>query len=426
MPQISRRTFIAAGSLGLAAGKMPVARSDDAVGAIAEDEAHWAQIAHFYDQPDGFRNVENGYWGVMARPVLDAYLTHTVRVNRDSSYFARRSYAPFYRKARADMAARLGVDTTEITFTRGATEALQNIIGGFNGLAPGDTMIMSDSDYGSVQESMRAVAKRKACDLVTLTLPEAADHETLIETYRKALDAHPKTRLLLLTHISHRTGLLLPVKAIVDLAHSRGVRVVLDSAHAWGQVTFKIPDVGADFIGFNLHKWIGAPLGVGAIYIRGDRLSEIDPNISASEGQMNRIEGRVHTGTSNFAAIMTVPDAFAFHDRIGGGAKEARVRYLRDHWVKMCRTHSRIEILTNDDPRLHAGITSFRFTGMTTGQQAINLVEHMLERSKLFTVHRTGLSGGACVRVTPSLYNSTDDMTHAADAILEAAETFEL
>ena len=246
----------------------------------------------------------------------------------------------------------------------------------------------------------------------------------MIEAYRDALSRHPNTRLLLLTHISHRTGLVVPVREISEIAHEQGVDVVVDAAHSWGQMDFKAPDLGADFVGFNLHKWIGAPIGVGVMYIRHDRLSDIDPNMSAGPGESGSIHGRVHTGTSNFAAYMSVPDAFAFQDSMGWPQKAARLNYLRNLWVSECRTAEGIEILTPDDARMHAGITSFRFRGMTTPEENKAIAAYLLDRHGVFTVHRTGVAAGACVRVTPGYYNSAKDMKRAATAILDARAHF--
>lgn len=389
-----------------------------------DDERFWAAIAANYDVTDDITNVENGNWGLMARPVLDAYKTHTERVNRENSYFARRAYWPIYMGVLEETASRLGVSPKEIAFTRGATEALQNIISGYNKLKQGDAVMIADLDYGSIMNTMRWKARQVGAETVEISIPEPATHDVVIETYRAALKQHPNTRLLLLTHISHRTGLVVPVREIAEIAHERGVDVVVDAAHSWGQMDFEAPDLGADFIGFNLHKWIGAPIGVGAMYIRPDRLGAIDPNMSAGPDEASSIHGRVHTGTSNFAAYMSVPDAFAFQDRMGWPQKAARLSYLRNLWVAPCRAVDGIDILTPDDERMHAGITSFRFRGMTSEEDNKAIAAYLLDRHGVFTVHRNGVTAGACVRVTPSYYNSAEDMSRAADAILDARTHF--
>ncbi len=419
---LSRRGLIS-GAAGVSAACVTASsfaeaarKSSGGFGGRADDETGWAAVAAEYDVAPGIINFENGNWGLMARPVLDAYQAHTARVNRENSFYARRGFADDFRRIRARVASALGAGEDEIAFTRGATEALQNLIDGYRGLKPGDKLMIADLDYDSIQWTMDAKAAREGAELVRLSIPETADHDGLVDFYVSALEKHPQTKLLLLTHISHRTGLRIPVRAIADEARARGVDVVVDAAHSWGQIDFKAPDLGADFIGFNLHKWIGAPIGVGLLYIKGGRLDQIAPNISASEWERGRIEGRVHTGTSNFAAMLAVDDALDFHERVGPAAKETRLRYLRDRWTKQARLVDGVEILTPDDARLHGGITSFRIRGKTGVEENIALAERLLKEHRIFTVHRSGVAAGACVRVTPALYNSAAD----ADALAAA------
>src|SRR5262249_46941173 len=144
---------------------------------------------------------------------------------------------------------------------------------------------------------------------------------------------------------------------------ARGVDVILDAAHSWGQIEFQAPDLGVDFIGFNLHKWIGAPLGVGLMYIRKDRITDIDRHLGDEDFPADDVRSRIHTGTANFAAHLAVPAALTLHQEIGPAAKEERYRYLRNYWVSRARELKGVEIQTPDDPTMVAGITSFRLAG---------------------------------------------------------------
>lgn len=388
-----------------------------AAGTLAADEAHWRTIARDFNVTDEFVNLENGNWGIMARPVLEKYLAHTRMVNYENSYFSRRKYADRYREALARIAAALGAQTDEIALTRGATEALQGLIGGYRGLKAGDAVMYADLDYGSIQAAFDHLAARDGCAVVRLAIPEPADKEGLVAFYRDALAANPAVKLVLLTHVSHRTGLVIPVREIAAEARAAGADVIVDAAHSWGQLDFSIDDLGADFVGVNLHKWIGAPLGVGAMYIRRDRLDMIAPNMSAGTWAQDRIFGRVHTGTSNFAAVLTVPDALDYHDAVGRANKEARLRYLRNLWVAEARPLDRIDILTPDDPALHAGITAFRLKDAVSADDNKAIAEKLLQEHGVFTVHRTGVARGACVRATPSIYNSGDDCLRLGEAL---------
>ena len=425
MVRFSRRSMVTVGALApLVSSFSAHAASQAGQGERAAGDDVWSWIVSQYDVRPGIINVENGNWGLMARPVLEAYQAHTERVNRDNSFFARREFGAMAQQIIALTQARMNAGDNEVALTRGASEALQNIIGGYNGLQPGDAVMMADLDYGSVMEAMRWRANRSGAEVVTLNIPEGAGFDALIEFYRQAFLAHPQTKLLLLTHISHRTGLMLPVREITDIAHQHGIDVVVDAAHSWGQVEFTVDDLGADFVGFNLHKWMGAPIGVGAMYIRADKLYRIDQNLSEVSGDPERIQTRVHTGTSNFAAVMTLPDAFAFQDLLKQADKAGRLRALRRIWVDAVSDVARIEVLTPDDDRLHGGITSFRFSEMTDARSNHAIAEYLLERHNVFTVLRTGVASGACVRVTPGYYNTPEDMQIVARAILDAHRHF--
>jgi selenocysteine lyase/cysteine desulfurase len=276
----------------------------------------------------------------------------------------------------------------------------------------------SDLDYDSIQVAMDTLAERNAGTVVRITIPEPVTYDELVDTYRQALAANPKVRLLLLTHISHRTGLKIPVRDIVEMARGVGVDCIVDAAHSWGQTDFRMEDLGADFVGFNLHKWIGAPIGAGLMYIRRDRLADISPNISERPDGLGSIYNRVHTGTTNFATFLTVNDALDFHELVGPKNKEARIAYLRNLWAEEMRGDERIEILTPDDPRLHAGITSFRIRGKASAEDNKAIVSELVDKHRIFTVIRTGVTNGACVRVTPALYNNADQCLQLVQALM--------
>jgi selenocysteine lyase/cysteine desulfurase len=345
----------------------------------------------------------------MAGPVLAQYQQHTERVNAENSYYARGQYLPDLEAARSRVATALGVDTTEIAFTRGATEALQCLIGGYNRLKPDDTVMYADVDYPAMQYAIKWLAERRGVRVERMAIPEPATRASVIAAYAAAMDAQPGLRLLLLTHVNNKTGLVLPVAAIAALARQRGIDVIVDAAHAWGQIEFAIGNLGADFVGVNLHKWIGAPVGVGALYIRNGRLADIDRMMANEDEPGDSIQSRVHSGTANFAALLSVPAALDFHDAIGERFKVARLRHLRDRWVQAARGISGLEVLTPDEAGMAGAITSFRFRGRTSAEENQRIVDELLDRYGLFTVRRTGLERGDCVRVTPALYNSPAD-----------------
>jgi selenocysteine lyase/cysteine desulfurase len=209
----------------------------------------------------------------------------------------------------------------------------------------------------------------------------------------------------------------MPIAEISKMAKARGVDVIVDAAHSWGQIDFNAPDLGADFVGFNLHKWIGAPLGVGFMYIAKDRLADIDRDMGDEDYAEVDIRSRVHTGTVNFASVLALPQAIALHQSIGASAKQARLTFLRDYWVSRSRGFKGLEILTPDEPGMYGAITSFRFAGKTDKAENDKIVAALRDTHRILTVRRAGVAKGQCIRVAPALYTRTADLDKLVDAL---------
>lgn len=385
------------------------------------DEDYWAAVAAQYDLTDEVIQLENGNWGVMARPVLEAYSRYGAMVNRRNSFYARREYGPEFARIRRRVAEDLGVEPDEIVLTRGATEALQSLIGGYNRLKPGDAVLYADLDYDSMQSTMRWLAQRRGVEVVRIDLPEPASRQGLIDAYAAALTAHPRVRMMLLTQVSHRNGLHLPVAEIAALARARDVDVILDAAHAWGQVPVDLRAPGCDFVGLNGHKWIGAPIGVGVLYIRRERIAAVDPFMGIDDFPPGDIRLRAHTGTSDHAAYLAMGDALDLHESIGVPAKAARLAYLRERWMAPLRGVAGLEILTTTDPSLGSALGAFRLTGQTSPQANAELSRTLLERFGIFTVARHGLASGSCVRATVGVFTRPYQVDRLAEALRRLA-----
>lgn len=416
---IDRRSLLV-GSAALPAA-FPLAASARAE--TGDDAAFWRAIAAEYDVTREVIQLENGNWGMMPRRVHAFYVETLARVNRDTSYYARRGMGRDMQAARGRLAQALGVPEDEIAFTRNATEALKALIGGYNRLRSGDAVLYADLDYDSMRRCMDRLAQRHGVDVVRIDLPEPADRQSLIDAYAEAFDRNPRIRLVLLTHVNHRTGLVLPVRAIAALARQRGIDAIVDAAHSWRQLDFALPDLDCDFVGLNGHKWLSAPLGVGFLHIRKNALSKIDFDIASALDARDVIGERIHTGTMNAAAFLTIPAALDFQDQIGLSRKSARLRELRDRWVKQVRNVPGIEVLTPDEPGSYGAITSFRFSGRTSSRENEEISHKLLERHGVFTVARGGVARGACVRVTPALFNTMDEMDKLADSLKNLVAT---
>jgi selenocysteine lyase/cysteine desulfurase len=385
----------------------------------ADNERHWHAIAQGYELEPGPINLENGYFGRMSRAIQAQYLEHVAFINRSNSLYVRQRFEQGENvEIRRQLAGLIDADPDAIAFTRNATEALQSLIRNYNGLRPGDQVLISDLEYDTVKGAMRWLAGVRGVEVVELAHAHPASFDSLVQTYRDAFVQYPRLKLMALTHVTHRTGLVMPVTAIAKAAREHGVDVILDGAHALGQFEFNLAELGIQFAGFNLHKWIGAPLTLGFLYIAPERLADIDPDMGEFHYPASDVRARTSYSTPNFPALMTLPLVLEEHRNLGGSAaKGARVNYLRDRWVSQVRGFPGIEVLTPDDPRLYCAITAFKFTGRDQQEMA----DRLLKDYGLFTTTRTGAAFGSCIRVTPGLVTSVADIDVLVNAITESS-----
>jgi len=360
----------------------------------ADNELHWQAIAQRYDLEPGPINLENGYFGRMSRAVQAQYLDHVAFIHRSNSLHVRQRFEQGENvEIRRQLAGLIHVDPESVAFTRNATDALQSLIRNYNRLQPGDQVLISDLEYDTVKGAMRWLAGVRGVEVIELSHTHPASFDNLFQTYRTAFAEYPRIKLMALTHVTHRTGLVMPIAAIAEAAREQGIDVILDGAHALGQIDFNLAELGIQFAGFNLHKWIGAPLTLGFLYIAPERLADIDPDMGEFHYPITDVRARTSYSTPNFPALMTLPLVFEEHRALGGAAaKGARVNYLRDLWVSQVRALKGIEVLTSADPRLYCGITAFKFSGRD--QQV--MVDRLLQDYGLFIhhAHRGGVWSG--------------------------------
>ena len=380
-------------------------------------------VAEHFDVDRSIVNLENAYWGVMPRVTASAYARNVAYVNRLNSVYARNAMPDHamsaqFEQARASVAELLRVRADEIAFTRSGSEGLQSLIVNYRGLKPGDAVIYCDLDYDNMIAALKWLGDHRGVQVVRFTMPEPATTANILAAYDDVLKRTPNAKLLLLTHVSHRTGLVPPVRDIIAMARTRGVDTILDSAHAIGCLNVTPDDVGADFMGWSMHKWLAAPLSLGAMYIRRSRLDAMESSIDNPDYPTDDIRSRVPAGMTNLASELTVPVAVAFYRAVGSAAKENYLRSLRGMWVDRARAIAGVEILTPEDPARSCAITSFRLSGMHTEADARRVQQRLLEKHRILTVVRTGIAAGPAIRVTPGLFTLPSEL----DALVQALE----
>lgn len=382
---------------------------------LATSDDFWQTIRAAYPVTTDFIQLENGYYSLTAQPVLDSYQQHIRRINTVSSYYMRTRQFDDKLTARNQLADLLGCSPEEVIITRNTTESLDTIIAGID-WQPGDEAVMAAQDYGAMLDMFKLQARRHGMVNRIVSLPNhPASDDAIVSLYEKAIT--PKTRLLMVCQMVNITGQILPVRKILDMAHRHGVEVLVDGAHAFGQLDFKIADLGGcEYYGSSLHKWLGAPLGAGLLYVRRDKIKPLWPLFGDSGVADDDIRKLNHTGTHPVATDLAIQDAIRFHRMIGIERKEARLRYLQRYWTDQVRNQPNIVLNTPVDPARSCAIANVGVAGKTPAE----LAKLLLDRYKIFTVaiDSAGVQG---VRVTPHLYTTTEELDSFVKALREIA-----
>ena len=402
-------------SIGLLLGDRLWAQYADASpGALAQDETFWALIREKYLLKPDYINLENGYFSMQSQTVLEAFIARVREINREASYYMRTTQYDDKLAVRKQLAVMAGCSQEELIITRNTTESLDTVISGFDWKA-GDEAVMAAQDYGAMLDMFALQAKRYGVvnKIVSLPIDPQSDEE-IVQVYRGAIT--PKTRLLMVCHMVNISGQILPVRKIADMAHRRGVEVMIDGAHSFAQLEFRIPDLGGDYFGASLHKWLGTPLGAGLLYVRADKIAKLWPIYGDSSVADTDIRKLNHTGTHPVHTDLAISNAIAFHDTIGIQRKEARLRYLQNYWTSRVRGTRNIVLNTPADPARSCAIANVGIVGIPPAA----LAKTLLQKYKVWTVaiDTANVHG---VRITPHVYITPAELDTFVSALKELA-----
>jgi selenocysteine lyase/cysteine desulfurase len=383
---------------------------------LAEDEAFWRTIRSKYRLTSDYINLENGYYSMQAEPVLDAFLGHVRSINVQASRYMRTKQVDDKLRVRTRLAELAGVSPNELIITRNTTESLDTVIAGYD-WKPGDEAIMAAQDYGAMLDMFKLQARRYGMVNRVVSLPrDPKSDDEIVQLYANAVT--PKTRLLMICHLVNITGHVLPVRAVCDMARARGVDVMVDGAHAFAQLAYKISDLGCDYYGASLHKWLGAPLGAGILYVREDKIPKLWP-IYADEGMADTdIRKLNHTGTHPVHTDLGIENALNFHLELGVERKQARLKYLQQYWSTRVRDVPNVVYNSPRDPNRTAAIGNVGIAGM----KPADLAKTLFERYKVWTVaidnNNANVHG---VRITPQLFTTPAELDVLVKAITTLA-----
>jgi len=380
---------------------------------LAREDDFWLGLRSGYRLKPDYINLENGYYCFVPTETLEKYIEHIREVNYQGSYYMRTVQTENKKKVIARLADVAGCLPEEMALTRNTTESLDTVINGIT-WRPGDEAVMAEQDYGSIVNMFKLMEKRYGIVNRILSVPNhPASDDEIVSLYRDAIT--PKTRLLLVSHMVNITGQILPIKRICDMAHARQVEVLVDGAHTFGHLQFKIPDLGCDYYGASLHKWLSVPLGSGILYVRQGKAPGLW-SLMADWQMKDDITHLAHTGTHPVATDLTVLDAIEFYQKIGPERKEARLRYLQTYWTSRVQKIKGVVLNTPTDPTRVCGIANVGIAGMKPGDMAKTL----LEKYKIWTVAIDGQGVHGC-RITPNVYTTTQELDTFVRALTEMA-----
>lgn len=415
---MNKRLFLStagAASLGMAFGPTLLAEyATRPAAVVAEDESFWESVRGQFRLTNDYINLENGYYCFQPQPVLEAFIENVRLINLEASHYMRTRQVDDKLRIRGVLAAFAGCSPEELVITRNTTESLDTVISGFDWRA-GDEAVLSNQDYGAMINMFKLQARRFGLlnRFVDIPMDPKSDDE-VVKVYADALT--PKTRLLMIPHMVNITGQILPVRAICDMAHARGVPVMVDAAHTFAHLDYQLPDLHCDYYGASLHKWLATPLGAGILYVRRDRIAKLWPMYADESRADDDIRKLNHTGTHPVHTDLTIERSLAFHEMIGRARKEARLRYLQQYWTGRVRGLPKIVMNTPADAKRSCAIANVGVQGMSPA----DLARVLLEKYKVYTVAIDG-AGVHGVRVTPQVYTSTAELDSFVHALKELA-----
>jgi isopenicillin-N epimerase len=386
-----------------------------APGDVAADETYWREIQQAFTLDRTIINLNNGGCSPSPRVVHEAFKRYLDISNQAPVYHMWQILEPNIETVRRRLAAEFGCDADEMAITRNASEALQTAQLGID-LKPGDEVVTTNQDYGRMLNTWDQRVRRDGIRVKKIAFP--VPPPSMDDLAQRLLGAiTPATKVLHFCHITNLTGQIFPVKRICDEARRRGVKTIVDGAHAFAQFPYKLSDLGCDYYGTSLHKWLLAPIGTGFLYVRRENIAALWPLQPAAEGQTDNIRKFEEIGTHPAANHNSIAEAMSFHEGIGADRKAARLRYLRDRWAKRLASNPKFRIHTNlADPAQSCAIANVQVIGTPTAK----VVTRLWDRWRIIAtpIAHAEFEG---VRVTPNVYTTLEEVDTFTAAMEEIA-----
>jgi len=380
---------------------------------LATDEDFWYFIQQSYTISSNFINLNNGGVAPAPKPVADAMKRYYDISNEGPSYYMWRVVDQGREPLRKNLAELAGCDKEELALHRNASEALETVIFGIE-LKAGDEVVLAKQDYPNMIGAWKQREKREGIKLVWINLDlPSEDDQYLVSQYTNAFTS--KTKVVQVTHMINWIGQKLPVRKIADAAKKRGIDVLVDGAHTFAQFEFKLNDLNCDYFGTSLHKWLGAPIGTGFLYVRKEKIKTIWPLFGAGEKEEDNIRKFEHLGTRPFFIEEAIDKAIDFYEMIGAKRKEERLLYLKNYWMNKVKNIPKVKLHTSFKPEFGCAIGLVSVEGKTPAELDSFLWEN-------YKIHTVGINWENIhgVRITPNVYTSLKNL----DRLVEGIERF--
>lgn len=378
---------------------------------LAADEDYWFEVQQAFTVDRSIINLNNGGVSPSPKVVQDALRRYVEYSNQAPVYTMWRVLEPQIESVRRGLARAFGCDPEEMAITRNASEALEICQLGLD-LRRGDEVLTTDQDYGRMLTTWEQRVRRDGIVLKKVSFPDPPPSmDYLVQIFERGITA--RTRAILLCHITNLSGQIFPVKRICQMARARGIEAIVDGAHAFAHFPFTRDDLDCDYYGTSLHKWLLAPHGTGFLYVRRSKITSLWPMMPAPETLDDNIRKFEEIGTHPAANHNAIAEALAFHEGIGVERKAARLRYLRDRWMKQLDGRPRVRLYTSYDPAQSCGLANIGMDGVDPGK----LTEHLWETRRILV---TPIGHPACtgIRVTANVYTTLQEV----DTFVEAME----
>lgn len=388
----------------------------------ARDEGLWREVKQAFTVDRSLINLDNGYACPSPRVVTEAVVRYTWEQEQNPYGVFVQEARDQVRTVKKSLARLFGSSSDEIALVRNTTEALKTVLYGIP-LNPGDEVLTTTHDYSSMVSALRNRERKEGIKLVEVPVPfPAGSLDELVEVIEGGIT--PKTRVILVSHVTYTTGQVFPIRRICDLAHRHGIEVVVDGAHAVGQLDFKVSDLDCDYYGTSLHKWLSAPKGTGMLYMKREHVEKIEPLYGPATSRrfnprtsMRKYES---VGTQSHAPFLAIGEAVAFHNAIGPKRREERLRYLKDYWAERLRMHPGIRLYTPTAPEMSCCIAGVGIEGADpTGMRDYLWNEHQIRTSR--GRYDSEDASRQWVRITPNLYTTLPELEYFCDVMEDVA-----